>query len=286
MSKNMNPQPFSFEGTGGTQATDNIPNTEKQRNAALAYAARGFAVFPCAVKGKRPVTPHGYKDATSDLAQVALMWGSAAYNVGLVPGSCGFVVVDVDGETGQASADELKLPVTAEVTTGRGRHLYYRYDGAEPGNGSTSRGIDLRYTRGYVLAPPSIHPSGTVYRWRRPLKEAIALPVRVLEALTQPTAAYTLPARTTRSTAPANAQQWFRVERYLQRFPVGLRDGRKTATYRLAAVLLHTIGLQKSEALEVVAAWNSDNLPPLPPAELLEHFNGALRNGARGRASA
>ena len=37
------------------------------RNAALAYAAKGWAVFPCA--GKKPLTGNGFKDATTDLKQ-------------------------------------------------------------------------------------------------------------------------------------------------------------------------------------------------------------------------
>src|SRR4051812_30385197 len=40
--------------------------------AALAYAERGWAVFPC--QGKHPLTKHGCKDATTDAAAFRRFW--------------------------------------------------------------------------------------------------------------------------------------------------------------------------------------------------------------------
>ena len=47
--------------------------------AAVAYANLGWPVFPCEPDGKRPVgslVPHGFKDATTDLATVYQWWTS------------------------------------------------------------------------------------------------------------------------------------------------------------------------------------------------------------------
>ena len=42
--------------------------------AAIAYATRGFAVFPCVPRGKVPATRRGCRDATKDLAQITAWW--------------------------------------------------------------------------------------------------------------------------------------------------------------------------------------------------------------------
>lgn len=43
-------------------------------DAALAYAPRGVAVFPCAPDAKRPLTRHGLLDATTDRGQLVRWW--------------------------------------------------------------------------------------------------------------------------------------------------------------------------------------------------------------------
>ena len=40
--------------------------TEQLLSAALRYADFGYPVFPCAPGGKVPITPRGFKDATTD----------------------------------------------------------------------------------------------------------------------------------------------------------------------------------------------------------------------------
>jgi hypothetical protein len=42
---------------------------------ALEYARKGLPVFPCNPLDKKPLTPHGFKDATTDEAQIRVWWG-------------------------------------------------------------------------------------------------------------------------------------------------------------------------------------------------------------------
>ena len=89
-------------------------------------------------------------------------------NFGLVTGKLSnVVIVDVDGEVGIKEATKLNLTSPCKVQTGRGFHFYYRYPPSQiVGNFVGIRpGIDIRGEGGYVLLPPSIHPSGLMYRW-------------------------------------------------------------------------------------------------------------------------
>lgn len=65
-------------------------------DAALAMAARGWCVFPCEPRGKRPLgalAPHGLKDATDDLEQVRGWWEQAPEaNIGLRTGAASGLV--------------------------------------------------------------------------------------------------------------------------------------------------------------------------------------------------
>ena len=80
-------------------------------------------------------------------------------------------ILDVDGEDGEASLRALEaehgaLPPTWESLTARGRHVWFCCDCPVPC--STSKiapGIDVRGDGGYVIVPPSIHPSGRAYAW-------------------------------------------------------------------------------------------------------------------------
>jgi Bifunctional DNA primase/polymerase, N-terminal/Primase C terminal 1 (PriCT-1) len=113
--------------------------------------------------------------ATTGAAQIDAWWKKCPdRNVAMAAGKVsGFFVVDIDGEDGEASLRELEekhgaLPPTVEVVTSRGRHCYFRLgEHADIGNtvGTIAAGIDTRGNGGYVMAPPSIHPSGRPYTW-------------------------------------------------------------------------------------------------------------------------
>ena len=139
---------------------------------ALAYAARGWPVLPCGQRGKAPhglLVPHGVRDASSDPDQVRRWWRSVpAANIGLATGRA-FDVIDIDGESGLALFSDM-IPAGAQtinwptVTTGRGRHVYVAPTGL--GNRvAVVPHVDFRGVGGYIVAPPSVHPSGAVYSW-------------------------------------------------------------------------------------------------------------------------
>lgn len=158
-------------------------------DAALKYAERGIAVFPCRVRDKTPATEHGCLDATTDAAQISEWWQKAPFNIGIATGPIsGLVVIDLDGPEGAESWAELlgdRTVSTARVETSSGLHLYFR---SSLTVGNTAKrlgpGIDTRGKGGYVVAPPSAHPSGKLYAWAT--KERVAQLPAWLELLLNP----------------------------------------------------------------------------------------------------
>ena len=149
--------------------------TPTQHQTAIALAARGFAVFPCQPRGKAPATSRGLLDASTDPNRINAWWRAVPdMNIGIATGCVSrFWALDVDGENGETSlrkleAEHCALPATVEVITGKGRHCYFRIGGHAPiknSVGQLAEGLDVRGDGGYVLAPPSIHPSGRAYVW-------------------------------------------------------------------------------------------------------------------------
>jgi len=186
--------------------------------AAHDLATLGWSVFPLLPKDKKPYPwTCGLHDASDDVGLVVDWWGGRrplalkepekhpgrevravpASNIGVATGpASGFFVLDVDGDVGVDSLHRMvkayaPLPQTVRQTTGKGGHLLYAWpDGVQPRNKAGSLGqtlsgdkpfpgLDVRGDGGYIVAAPSIHPSGRAYGWAegsgpfdRPLAQA------------------------------------------------------------------------------------------------------------------
>jgi Bifunctional DNA primase/polymerase, N-terminal/Primase C terminal 1 (PriCT-1) len=143
-------------------------------DAALQLAQKGLAVFPCQPRGKQPACDAGLHAATTDIERINRWWKAfPELNIGIATGKVsGIFVLDIDGEDGEGSLSKLEgahgaLPPTTEVITGKGRHCYFRTGKHRIANsaGQLGPGLDIRGDGGYVIAPPSIHPSGRSYCW-------------------------------------------------------------------------------------------------------------------------
>lgn len=144
---------------------------------ALDYAREhSWPVFPCDPATKRPLTDHGFKDASTDPAQIEQWWRKTPNAmIGVPTGSASHIVVldlDFDPDTrldGRKAIDGLELPQTMAVRTPRGGfHYYYDWlDGVEIRNsaGEIGKGVDVRGEGGYVIVPPSVNATGKTYQW-------------------------------------------------------------------------------------------------------------------------
>ena len=89
-------------------------------------------------------------------------------NIGIACGPSNIVVLDEDqaGELDRWCADHgITLPDTYTVTTGRGRHLYFRWDHSAQRIGNSSKAIDgykidVRGYGGFAVGEGSRHASG------------------------------------------------------------------------------------------------------------------------------
>ena len=152
-------------------------------DAALSWLDRGFAVFPLKPRGKVPLgslAPQGFLDATRDPAVIRDWWQRAPKaNLGLRTGE-GKFVLDLDGAEAiswfaNAGGRHGGAPKTLTTRTARGFHVFFSCDVEVPC--STARlapGADIKGQGGYVVAAPSVHPSGHVYSFARDLPIAEA----------------------------------------------------------------------------------------------------------------
>jgi putative DNA primase/helicase len=172
----------------GTQTTPHLVNfnavvmaseASDPVDAALAYAAEGLPVFPCSPQNKRPLTLRGFKDATTESAQIREWWKKwPQAMIGVPTGQIsGLLVLDVDVDPaknidgfatlGDLERDHGAIPDTLSSTTPRGGGHYYFawHSGIRNSAGTLGSGLDVRGDGGYIILPPSCREDGRCYEW-------------------------------------------------------------------------------------------------------------------------
>ncbi|WP_170958816.1 bifunctional DNA primase/polymerase [Magnetospirillum sp. 15-1] len=162
-----------------TSADNNENAPQDQVEIALRYAAAGMPVFPCDPATKRPLTPNGFHDATTDPAIIQAWWLQyLGAMIGCPTGAkSGIWVFDVDvdptkGKDGEASLAALvnahsPLPSTRiHRTPSGGRHYIFSMPVGQEVRCSANAigpGLDVRGDGGYVIMPGSIREDGAEY---------------------------------------------------------------------------------------------------------------------------
>ena len=259
-----------------------VPALSAMARAAVTYARSGWHVFPLRPRDKRPLANvdyglgpddvGGFTLATNSVAQVTAWWTRwPEANIGCHPGPSGFIILDLDGPEGEAGAQALGLLAepTLEVVTGRddgGRHRWYRHPGGHIGNAALAPKLDVRADAGYVVLPPSVHPSGRKYRWLGKLDEIAALPTAIVDRMRQ-TGIGSQPAGVPARAIPA-----------LESIPSG---GRNNALASYAGRLLAK-GHHVPEATDLCLALNAAKCqPPLPADEVAAIVASVAKREAR-----
>ena len=139
------------------------------QDAAPAWAAAGIVPLPIARDGKRPLVNHPEKFGRQAALQIARKFPDA--NLGFWCGQHNrLTVVDIDSDADAELQHAINTygdsPVIAETPSG-GRHAYYRHGGERRHiRPDKAHAIDM-LGGGLCIAPPSIKPSGGVYRFVR-----------------------------------------------------------------------------------------------------------------------
>jgi len=237
--------------TAASRSSDSEAAAGDLLAAALAYALAGLPVLP--LDGKVPRNTGGLLNASTDPAVVAEWWHRwPDANVGIRTGAAsGLVVLDVDVPAGLRSLAELerrhgKLTSSKALTGSGGWHFYFAHPDAPLGNsaGRLGEGLDVRGDGGYVVAPPSVHASGRVYRWARGLERVTEAPAWLLEAATRQHTA-----------APSIGEQ----------IPKGERD----STLASLAGSMRRRGMGEAEIAAALQVANRDRCtPPLPERDV------------------
>ena len=248
---------------------------------ALSLAARGLHVFPCKPRAKEPAVWNGLRAATTDQNTIRGWWRSRDLNIGLATGKpSGIFVVDIDAEAELAKLKSRHgiLPRTIESITTKGRHIYFLWPGRRIPNSASkiAPGIDVRSDGGYVLAPPSIHPSGKLYEWKANSANGFAVApdwiiTRAIAASFSPRGK--LPCETSPST------MWAEL------VAAGVAEGARNVTFTSLAGYLLRHRIDVDAVLEILRLWNETRCrPPLLDADVLKIVNSIAGREYRRRA--
>jgi putative DNA primase/helicase len=220
---------------------------------ALKYASLGFSVIPLIPRGKKPAIKSWaeYQSRFATDEELKKWFGNGSKkNIGIVTGNIsGIDVLDLDSQEAIQYAKEHKFPITSSVKTGKGFHCYYKHkDGVRNFQKRDDLpGIDLRGDGGYVVAPPSIHPSGQQYQWVEG-KGLDDIPCGKLPGIVL--------AKKPQDKKP------------LKQLYEGSKEGnRNNNLARLVGSWVND-GLEFEECMENALIWNDKNTPPLPKKEV------------------
>ena len=164
--------------------------------------------------------------------------------------------MDLDGKEAEAVARNKGVPHTPIARTGKGTHIYMKMDPRKDWENKSwqENKIDIRANGGYVVAPPSIHPSGRHYQWTdwHPWNTKFSPPLPWMLDFMEDKGENGLKERGWQNDLLAGVS----------------KGGRNHAAASLAGRLL-TKGLTKNEVTEILLWWNEmKNKPPLPDYEV------------------
>lgn len=236
-------------------------------NIALEYVDNGWSVLPVKPEDKRPYMTNWlqYTRVRANKQSVANWFNSlTGAGIGVVTGRISnMVVLDIESDCPYPIEDILKkYPTQMYSRTGSGGyHLFYQYPTNVP-RVANRVGIferaDLRADGGFIVLPPTIHPSGGRYEW---IKTGAlgAFPLALLDLQSQP---------------KVQNEGW--ITEALRGVSEG---GRNDACARLAGYFFKK-GINSDIVESLLLEWNERNDPPMPVHEVRTTIKSIERSHA------
>jgi hypothetical protein len=236
---------------------------------AITLTRLGWGVIPLAPCSKHPLLKwralQHRKLTEREIVEIFEQTPDA--NLGVVTGRVShLLVLDAD------APDVMKkfgVPVTPIAETARGRHYYFTYPGT-PVRSATglADGLDLKADGGYVVSPPSVHPTGKSYEWVIPPTEAEPAP------------------------CPSWLLELLRKHRKQQNYETiseivrGVEEGRRNVSACVLAGKLLSCFPESDWHLAwlLLDSWNEKNKPPLAKKELRRVFDKIAKRELQRRA--
>jgi len=242
------------------------------------YKRLGFNIIPLKARSKEPLIKWSEFETRKATEEELKQWFSKEdVNIGIV---CGFVsgnLIVLDLESLEAfkrffekTPEELAVS-TLVVKTARGYHLYVKTDKPISSFKIPELQLDVKGEGGYVVAPPSIHPTGVKYEFLgNPWKLDHIQKVDDLDEWI-----------------------WLRagelgVFRYgseddppcIRLLLNGVKEGmRNEAAVRLASYWLQFRKMEPKEVFNRLLEWNVRNSPPMNEKELKNCLKSVLKHG-------
>src|SRR3989344_5682777 len=238
------------------------PDNNNLLDWALYYRKIGWSIFP--VGGdKKPLIPWTEYQTKFATDKELNRWFSDPNTKGIavVTGRLSeLVVLDIDVAKGAKTEGMHLLPVPTVKTGGGGWHYYYQYPKDKEirnSAGIVGEHIDIRAEGGYVVAPPSLHPSGNLYEWCDVLSPDEIGVEEIPKWLLEKTSLF--------NESKINLTEIIN----------GVSEGRRNeSATSLIGKLLPYLPKNEWENLgwQFLLTWNKSNKPPLPEIELKTTF--------------
>jgi hypothetical protein len=238
---------------------------------AIALRRLGWGVLPLKPASKEPLV--SWRELQHRKLEeheiISLFERHPDANIGVVTGRVSqLLVLDCDAPE---IVKKFGTPETPIAETARGRHYYFELPKANIRSvAGIAEGLDIRAEGGYVVSPPSLHPTGKRYNW--------VIPPRGVDPY---------------GALPAPPPQWLLElirkhrshSRPVREIVYGVAEGERNVSS--AAIIGKLLGCLPVDdwaiAWELVRAWNCQNKPPLDERQLRSTFDCIARKELQKR---